>query len=117
MLRVNGGAFECLQKEEDEEEEDVPGFQSQANMYEEKERKQKEHAGKKKMKGIPPPPLPSRVVRRAKDSQRSKRRYTPMQVTVGKSECGCEPDISKDKEAKQTYLTDSNFPEPPPQCQ
>ena len=68
-LTVKSGAFECLQEEdEDDEEEEVPGFQSQASMYEEKERKQKEHAGEK-MKTVPPPPQPAKVIRRAKQPE------------------------------------------------
>ena len=37
VLKVSGGAFERLQEDEEDEEEEAPGFQSQASMYEEKE--------------------------------------------------------------------------------
>ena len=75
-LTVKSGAFERLQEEEeDDEEEQVPGFQSQASLYEGKERMQKGHAGKERMKEVPPPPQPEKGSRRVKGSKESRRRY------------------------------------------
>ena len=48
-LQVSGGAFECLQNvDEDDEEDEVPGFQSQARIHAEKKQSQEEHAKEEK---------------------------------------------------------------------
>ena len=83
VLQASGGAFECLQKEEDgeeeeeEEEEKVPGYQSQASIYAEKKQKQEEHARKEKdATPVPPPPKPQTV--RPQTARKTTRSYMPM---------------------------------------
>ena len=65
--QVVGGAFAYLIAEESDEEDEAPGFQSQKDLYAEKERGQERHAAKEKKKKIsnvhrralaPPPPQP-----------------------------------------------------------
>ena len=90
-------------------------FQSGESTYKEKERMQKEHAGKEKTKETLPPPQPATNSGRARASRRSRRKYAPMLMAGGEGERGCghdKEDAGRDEaeEEKQKYLAESSFP-------
>ena len=78
VLMAKSEAFERLQEERDNVEEEQPfEFQSEESLYEEKERMQKKHAEKEKTKEILPPPQPATNGRRTKASRKSRRKVRP----------------------------------------
>ena len=94
--QVVGAAFASLIAEESDEEDEAPGFQSQTDLYAEKERGQESHAAKEKKKKIsnihrralaPPPPQP--IVQRP--PKKTKRTYMPFPCTLKPDESKCCP--------------------------
>ena len=132
-LPTVGGAFAPLAAEESDEEEDVPGFQSQTDLYAEKERRQKEHVEKERQKKpeqvlrqavMPPPPRPTEP----RQQKKAKRVYLPFASMpkpgefscclcdqhaaskIGVKHTTCELDQQKDHPA------DSNLCQEPKRC-